>query len=63
MDRDMFRVASENNIHIYTGMMTELIRKCIWDVVPTVMIKTYPNFLKVDRWHDSHKPESENHHF
>jgi hypothetical protein len=37
----MFQVASENNIDIYTD--TEFIGKCIEDVVPTVMIKTYPN--------------------
>ena len=33
---DMFRVASENNIDVYTDTVTEFIRKCIGDVVPTV---------------------------
>ena len=39
----MFRVASENIIEVYTDTVTEFIRKCIGDVVPTVTIKTYPN--------------------
>ena len=39
----MFWVASENNIDVYTDTVTELIRKCIGDVVPTVTITTYPN--------------------
>ena len=43
VDWDMFRVASENNIDIYTDRVTEFIRKCIGDVVPAVTIKTYPN--------------------
>ena len=38
----MFRVASEHNIDAYTDTVTEFIRKCIGDVVPTVTIKTYP---------------------
>ena len=42
-DWDMFRVASENNIDVYTYMVTEFIRKGIGDVVPTVTIKTYSN--------------------
>ena len=42
-DWDMFRVASENNFDINTDPVTELIRKCIGDAVPTVTIKTYPN--------------------
>ena len=42
-DWDMFRVASENNIDTYMDTVTEFIRKCIWHVVPTVTIKTYPN--------------------
>ena len=37
------RVASENNIDVYTDNVTEFIRKCIGDVVPMVTIKTYPN--------------------
>jgi hypothetical protein len=36
-------VASENNNDVYTDTVTEFIRKCIGDVVPTVTIKTYPN--------------------
>ena len=43
MDWDMFWVASENNIDVFTDTLTEFIRKCIGDVVPTVTIKTYPN--------------------
>ena len=42
-DWDMFRVASENNKDEYSEAVTEFIRKCIGDVVPTVTIKTYPN--------------------
>ena len=42
-DWDMFRVACENNLDAYTDMVTEFIRKCIGDVVPTVTIKTYYN--------------------
>ena len=37
----MFRVASDNNIDEYTDTVTTFIRKCIRDVVPTVIIKTY----------------------
>jgi hypothetical protein len=44
MDWDMFWVASENNIEVYTDSVSEFIRKCIGDVVPTVDIKTYPHF-------------------
>lgn len=40
---DMFRVASENNIDLYADSVSEFIRKCIGDVVPTVTIKTFPN--------------------
>ena len=39
----MFRVTSKNNIDIYADLVSEFIRKCIGDVVPTVTIKTYPN--------------------
>jgi hypothetical protein len=39
----MFRVASENNIDVYADSVSEFIRKCIGDVVPTVTIKIYPN--------------------
>jgi hypothetical protein len=38
----MFQVASDNNIDKYTDTVTEFIRKCIGDVVPTVTIKSYP---------------------
>jgi hypothetical protein len=41
-DWDMFRVASENNIDVNADSVSEFIRKCIGDVVPTVTIKTYP---------------------
>jgi hypothetical protein len=43
---DMFRVASEININEYTDTVTEFIRKCIGDVVPTV-----------NRWQHSRKTE------
>ena len=33
-DWDMFCVASENNMDIYTDTVTEFIRKCIGDVFP-----------------------------
>jgi hypothetical protein len=33
-DWDMFPVASDNNIDVYTDTVTEFIRKCIGDVVP-----------------------------
>ena len=39
----MFRVVSVNNIDKYTDTMTEFIRKCVGDVIPTVTIKIYPN--------------------
>ena len=39
----MFRVASDNNIDEYTDKVTEFIRKCIEDDVPTATIKTYLN--------------------
>jgi hypothetical protein len=39
----MFRAASENNIDLYADSVSEFIRKCMGDVVPTVTIKTYPN--------------------
>ena len=38
----MFQVASDNNIDVHTGTVTEFIRNFIADVVPTVSIKTYP---------------------
>ena len=39
----MFWVASDNNIDVYTDSVSEFIRKCIGDIVPTVTIKTYLN--------------------
>ena len=39
----MFRVASENNIDVYTDSVSKFIKKCIRDVVPTVTIKTFPD--------------------
>jgi hypothetical protein len=43
VDWDMFQVACKNNLDAYKDTVTEFIRKCIGDVVPTVTIKTYPN--------------------
>jgi hypothetical protein len=39
-DWDMFWY---NNIDVYMDTVTEFIRKCTGDVVPTVTIKTYPD--------------------
>ena len=39
VDWDMFRIASENNIDVYADLVSELISKCIGDVVPSVTIK------------------------
>ena len=39
----MFQAASENDIDLYADSVSEFIRKCIGDVVPTGTIKTYPN--------------------
>jgi hypothetical protein len=39
---EMFRVASENSIDVYTDSVTEFIKKCIEDVVRTVTIRSYP---------------------
>ena len=38
----MFRIAS-NNIDEYADSVSEFIRKCIGDVIPTATIKTFPN--------------------
>jgi hypothetical protein len=43
VDWDMFRIASNNNIDEYADSVSELISKCIGDVVPTASIKTFPN--------------------
>ena len=40
VDRDMFRIVSNNNID---DSVSEFISKCIGDVVPTAIIKTFPN--------------------
>ena len=42
-DRDMFWVASDNNIDVYADLVSEFIRKCIGGVLPTVTIKTFLN--------------------
>ena len=39
----MFWVASDNNIDVYADSVSEHIRKCIGDIVPTVAIKIFPN--------------------
>jgi hypothetical protein len=39
----MFRIASNNNINIYSDSVSKFISKCIGDVVPTATIKTFPN--------------------
>ena len=43
VDWDMFRIASKNNIDEYANSVSESIRKCICDVIPMAMIKTFPN--------------------
>ena len=43
VDWDMFRIASDNSIDVYTDSVNEFFSKCIGDVVPTVTIKTFPN--------------------
>ena len=43
VDWDVFRIASNNNIKEYADSVSELIRKCIDDVVPIATIKTFPN--------------------
>ena len=42
-DWEMLWAASENNIDLNADSVSELIRKCIGDVVHTVTIKTYSN--------------------
>ena len=39
----MFRIDSNNKIDLYADSVSEFIRKCIGDVVPTASIKTFPN--------------------
>ena len=43
VDWDMFRIALNNNIYIFADSVSELISKCIGDVVPMATIKTFPN--------------------
>ncbi len=43
MDWDMFRAASDDDIEEYSDSVTCFIRKCIEDVVPTKIIRIYPN--------------------
>jgi hypothetical protein len=43
VDWDMFRIASNNNIDVYADSASEFISKCIGDVLPTAIIKTFPN--------------------
>ena len=43
MDWDKFRIASNNNIDEYADSVSEFIRECICDVIPTATIKTFPN--------------------
>ena len=43
VDWDMFWIASDNNIDVYAESLSEVISKCIGDVVPTATIKTFPN--------------------
>ena len=43
VDWDMFRIASDNNIDVYTDSVSKFISKCIGDVTPSVTIKTFPN--------------------
>ena len=39
----MFRIASDNNIDVYAGSVSEFISKWIGDIIPSVTIKTFPN--------------------
>ncbi len=39
----MFRAASDDDIEAYSDTVTCFIRKCIEDVVPTIIIRIYPN--------------------
>ena len=43
VDWYMFRVASDSKIDVHADTVSEFIRKCIGDVVPTVTTKTFPN--------------------
>ena len=39
----MFRIASNNNIDEYADSVSEFIRECIDNVIPTATIKAFPN--------------------
>ncbi len=39
----MFRVASDDDIGVYSDTVTCFIRKCVEDIVPTKTIHIYPN--------------------
>ena len=43
MDWDMFRMASDNNIDVYTDLVSEFISQDSRDVIHSVTIKTFPN--------------------
>ncbi len=43
VDWDMFRAASDDNIEAYSDSVTCFIRTCIEDVIPTKIIRIYPN--------------------
>ena len=44
----MFRIASNNNIDEYADSVSEFMRKCIDDVIPTATIKNIPKRETVD---------------
>ncbi len=43
MDWDLFLAASDDDIEAYSDSATSFISKCIEDVVPTKIIRIYPN--------------------
>ncbi len=43
VDWDMFRAASDDDMEGYSDYVTSFIRKCIEDVLPTKIIRIYPN--------------------
>ena len=51
---DMFQLASDNNIDVYTDTVTEFIRKCIGDVILTDNYNL-PKTKTVNRWQHSRK--------
>ncbi len=48
VDWDMFRAASDDDIEEYSDSVTCFIRTCIEDVIPTKIIRIYPNQKTVD---------------